>query len=199
MTETQRRQTGGEAEREKGQGHLYNKAWLARSHIRSCCNPGNGERDGGEKVKGEEGTRLKPGWLWHSVIVWAWWSCPHAGWRQRDKRMHVDYHTWLHKLKKNKEFTDKFSLSLVVLLHHLHIDFATKRHLLFRLDWIQEGFLESSSMTGVSQIWRCSSRQFVCIIDTIPPEHISCSSKRGGLPCFTQQPVPFRYRMRTEK
>lgn len=46
----------------------------------------------------------------------------------------------------------------------------------------------ASSMTWqptiVSQIWRCSSRRYGCIIDTVPSGHISCSSKRGGFPAF---------------
>lgn len=46
------------------------------------------------------------------------------------------------------------------------------------------GSRTSSSVTGVSQIWRCSSRRYGCIIDTVPPGHISCSSKRGGFPAF---------------
>ena len=70
---------------------------------------------------------------------------------------------------------------------------------LFRLNCIQEGFLESSSMTGVSHIWRCSGRRNVYIIDIQSHLTISaaaaCEEGGGGGGCPS---APFRFRMRTE-
>lgn len=65
MTEAQRRMTGGEEQETEDRAICRTKPDWPGATSGLVCNPGNRARDVGVRLRGEEGTRLTLGCLWH--------------------------------------------------------------------------------------------------------------------------------------